>query len=453
MDALEGYQSAGGNQQEQLSELADRLQQRVSPVTKRVIPWRALTIAASVLIVFTVGGLWFYNRAPVNTQQTAQVIKPESKMAPVDIVPATPEKKNDIAVLKPATQPKQTQKSAGRTKPVSPKLSYPVSASQIASAPANSKADSANDATPLNEMIVMDYTSRKKKKAEQATTTEISPKAISGSVTSQDSVKVTAQPSSTPNEVVVTGYTTQRKKDIVNSTAVVNMSNAKKVSVVDSEKLLQGQAAGVSVNNEAAPGLSFFKASSKNSITGKVVGKDDGLPIAGAIVKIKGTTTGTVTDAKGAFNLHIDSVINNTLVIAEIGYQTKEINTRGADLKAITLQPASNSLNEVVVTGYNSNKSTDEATVIAAHPREGWSSFRKYLREHAISPDGKKGTVKLSFLVDRTGMISGIKVITGLSKASDRAAIDLITGGPGWVGNTNGQAETISIKIKFLNHK
>ncbi|MFD0792966.1 SusC/RagA family TonB-linked outer membrane protein [Mucilaginibacter litoreus] len=55
-------------------------------------------------------------------------------------------------------------------------------------------------------------------------------------------------------EVVVTGYTAQRKKDISGSVATVDVSAAKSVPTVSTENLLQGQAAGVNVITQGAPG-------------------------------------------------------------------------------------------------------------------------------------------------------------------------------------------------------
>jgi TonB-linked SusC/RagA family outer membrane protein len=56
------------------------------------------------------------------------------------------------------------------------------------------------------------------------------------------------------NEVVVTGYTVQRKKDITGAVASVDMTDAKKIPATSSEQLLQGQASGVTVINQGAPG-------------------------------------------------------------------------------------------------------------------------------------------------------------------------------------------------------
>jgi TonB-linked SusC/RagA family outer membrane protein len=58
----------------------------------------------------------------------------------------------------------------------------------------------------------------------------------------------------TLNDIVVTGYTSQKKKDITGAVAVVDIGDAKKVTVTSSEQLLQGQASGVTVINSGAPG-------------------------------------------------------------------------------------------------------------------------------------------------------------------------------------------------------
>ncbi len=58
----------------------------------------------------------------------------------------------------------------------------------------------------------------------------------------------------TLNDIVVTGYTAQKKKDITGAVAVVDINDAKKLTVTSSEQLLQGQASGVTVINSGAPG-------------------------------------------------------------------------------------------------------------------------------------------------------------------------------------------------------
>ena len=70
---------------------------------------------------------------------------------------------------------------------------------------------------------------------------------------------------------------------------------------------------------------------------------------------VKGTKTGTVTDFDGRF--HVECTPGATLVISYIGYQTQEV--KAADGMNVVLQEAANDLNEVVVTGYTTQRKAD----------------------------------------------------------------------------------------------
>lgn len=80
-----------------------------------------------------------------------------------------------------------------------------------------------------------------------------------------------------------------------------------------------------------------------------------GETVIGASVMVKGTKTGTVTDFDG--NFHVECAPGSTLVISYIGYQTQEV--KAADGMNVVLQEAANDLNEVVVTGYTTQRKAD----------------------------------------------------------------------------------------------
>lgn len=88
-------------------------------------------------------------------------------------------------------------------------------------------------------------------------------------------------------------------------------------------------------------------------ITGKVTYADDGQPVAGAAVIIKGTTSGVSTDADGNFSI---SVPNNykTLVVSFVGMQTAEVEV--APNMAIVLNSDNQNLDAVVVTAMGITK-------------------------------------------------------------------------------------------------
>jgi TonB-linked SusC/RagA family outer membrane protein len=95
--------------------------------------------------------------------------------------------------------------------------------------------------------------------------------------------------------------------------------------------------------------VAAYTAKLPKPITGKV-SDENGQPLAGVSVKVKGTTMGTSTNSNGEFTLDVPETA--TLVISYVGYDTKEIKLQKQDAVSVSLLPAaSNKLNEVVVVG------------------------------------------------------------------------------------------------------
>lgn len=83
-------------------------------------------------------------------------------------------------------------------------------------------------------------------------------------------------------------------------------------------------------------------------IQGRVTDENN-MPLAGASVKLKGTSMGTSTDADGSFSLQLPSD-GGVLVISYVGYQTTEITVSKAGSIAVRLKQAEDKIDEVVVT-------------------------------------------------------------------------------------------------------
>lgn len=84
------------------------------------------------------------------------------------------------------------------------------------------------------------------------------------------------------------------------------------------------------------------------------IGDENGDPVIGARVLVKGTTTGVATDADGIFTLNVPS--DARLEISYIGYKTREIAVKGRSFIPISLIPEENQLEEVVVVGFGKQK-------------------------------------------------------------------------------------------------
>src|SRR5574344_1083965 len=82
-------------------------------------------------------------------------------------------------------------------------------------------------------------------------------------------------------------------------------------------------------------------------VTGTVTSSEDGEPVVGATIVVKGTTTGTITNYDGQFSLDIPSGAK-TLVVSYIGMTTKEVAVSRS--VRVTLESNMQDLDEVVIT-------------------------------------------------------------------------------------------------------
>ena len=91
-------------------------------------------------------------------------------------------------------------------------------------------------------------------------------------------------------------------------------------------------------------------------VTGKITGSDG--PIPGANIVLKGTQTGTSSDANGDFALTIRGE-NPVLIMSSIGAKTQEITVGNRSSIEVKLEDEANALSEVVVTGYSTENRRD----------------------------------------------------------------------------------------------
>lgn len=105
--------------------------------------------------------------------------------------------------------------------------------------------------------------------------------------------------------------------------------------------------------------VSETKETKQDSRTIKGIVKDEsGLSLTGVSVLIKGTTNGTVTDIDGNFALTNISE-NSVIIFRYVGFLTQEIKVANKTTIDITLKEDAQSLEEVVVVGYTTQKKAD----------------------------------------------------------------------------------------------
>lgn len=99
--------------------------------------------------------------------------------------------------------------------------------------------------------------------------------------------------------------------------------------------------------------LITFGAMAQKVVTGTV--KENNNPVVGATVAVTGSTVATVTDAKGNFSITVPSG-KTTIAISYVGFETQTIDVSNQSQFNVDMVAASGALNEVVVTGYGTQR-------------------------------------------------------------------------------------------------
>ena len=97
-------------------------------------------------------------------------------------------------------------------------------------------------------------------------------------------------------------------------------------------------------------------------ITGTVSG-DNGEPLSGVSVQVKGSDIGTTTNNKGEYSLTVQD--SATLVFSYIGYTTKEMGVAGQNVVNAQLAASNKILDQVVVIGYGTQRKGDITSAIS----------------------------------------------------------------------------------------
>ena len=96
----------------------------------------------------------------------------------------------------------------------------------------------------------------------------------------------------------------------------------------------------------------------QKKISGKIIGNADKQPVTGATIQVRGSKVAVQSGPDGAFV--IDAQDNSVLVISSIGFEKREVPVAGrSSIGEISLTTSNTALNEVVVTGYATQRKKD----------------------------------------------------------------------------------------------
>ena len=97
-------------------------------------------------------------------------------------------------------------------------------------------------------------------------------------------------------------------------------------------------------------------AYAQSRVSGVVKSSEDGQPLAGVVVQIKGTNVAVLTGADGAYTINNASVANATLVFNYAGMRKQEVPVAGKSTVNVTMQPDALQTEAVTVTALGGKK-------------------------------------------------------------------------------------------------
>ncbi len=189
-----------------------------------------------------------------------------------------------------------------------------------------------------------------------------------------------------------------------------------------------------------------------------IVKDDSGRAIASATVRLTGQDKAVATDTNGYFKLYLNkNKKDQEIAINSVGFKTVNANVApDSSLLNFRMQNASDQLNEVVVTGYGTQKRRDvtgsvtPVTIKTLKP-QGWQAMNNYINENKKIIDADsvlKGEEVISFEVNKKGKLSSFKVIKSISSSHDAEVIRLLKSGPPLLPE-NGKKQKCQISIIF----
>jgi TonB-linked SusC/RagA family outer membrane protein len=182
--------------------------------------------------------------------------------------------------------------------------------------------------------------------------------------------------------------------------------------------------------------ISLHTQQENYKITGTVV-DENGDTLFGVSIAVKGTTKGTITDLDGKFSLDVKS--NETLIVSFIGMIPQEIEVSGQKMLNIILVEDTQSLEEVVVVGFATQKKVNLTGSVGTADAKDLESRPVMTAVQALQGmvPGLQISQNMGGLESRAGM--NIRGIATIGEGSSGSPLILIDGMEGDINAINPQ--------------
>ncbi len=164
----------------------------------------------------------------------------------------------------------------------------------------------------------------------------------------------------------------------------------------------------------------------QKTITG-TISDNNGIPLPGVNVVVKGTSTGTATDFDGNFSLDVDD--EDVLEISYVGFKTQEVSVGSQTEIIVSLIEDAESLDEVVVTAQGIRKSK-KALGYAITKLDSEEVEKRPEADLAKTLQGKIAGVTISSSSGQTGSSSPVRIRGNISLTQDNNPLIVVNNVP-----------------------
>ncbi|MBW8334094.1 MAG: TonB-dependent receptor [Prolixibacteraceae bacterium] len=168
---------------------------------------------------------------------------------------------------------------------------------------------------------------------------------------------------------------------------------------------------------------SFAGYAQEIQVKGVVTSADDGQPIPGVSVVVKGTTNGIITDFDGNYTLKVPG--NSTLVYSFVGMKNQEIPVNMRTVLDIVLASEFTGIDEVIVVGYGVQKKSVVTAAISRVTAEDLSKTSPSRVEDALK--GKVSGVQITQSSGQPGSDSKVR-IRGIGTVNNSEPLYIVDG-------------------------
>ena len=167
-------------------------------------------------------------------------------------------------------------------------------------------------------------------------------------------------------------------------------------------------------------------------VSGTVISLEDNMPIIGANILLKGQNSGTTSDFDGNYQISVNQ--GDVLQFSYIGFETQEVVIDDQKSIMINLTPDSATLDEVIVTGYGSQRKRDITGAVSFVDAKQIDEIKPIKIEQALQ--GTVAGVNISTQSGAPG--AGINIrIRGISTNGDASPVAIIDGYQGDLSTLN----------------